>query len=186
LTNFPIVATVLSMVLGLSVTRLLLGLVTIFRIRRTSPADWVSLVWAGILFTMQLEFWWAINQLPSLRPTFSFLEFVFLVLLTMMLFLSAALLLPSRSEDEQICLRKYYEMDGRYALLTLSSYLFLGFVANFIFFKEPLTSVASIADLPMIVMPLIAFFARRRRIYAAIALAYVPLAAIDTFIVLKV
>lgn len=184
MTNFPIVATVLSMVLGLSVTRLLLGLVTIFRIRRTSPVDWVALAWAGILFTMQLQFWWAINQLPLLRPSFSFPEFVFLVLLTMMLFLSAALLLPSRSEDEQISLRKYYETDGRYALLTLSAYLTLGFIANVIFFNEPMTSVRSIADIPMIAMPAVAFFAGRRSVYAGITAVYVPLALLDMAIAL--
>ncbi|PZM14850.1 hypothetical protein CPY51_09110 [Rhizobium tubonense] len=37
--------------------------------------------------------WWVINQLPSLEPAFTFPEFIFLVLLTLMLFLSAALLL---------------------------------------------------------------------------------------------
>lgn len=55
--NFPIVATVLSMILGLSVTRLLLGLVTVFRIRRSAKPDWVPLVWAVMLFTIQLDFW---------------------------------------------------------------------------------------------------------------------------------
>jgi hypothetical protein len=57
--NFPIVATVLSMILGLSVTRLLLGALTVFRIRRVAKPDWVALVWAVMLFTMQLQFWWA-------------------------------------------------------------------------------------------------------------------------------
>lgn len=50
MSNFPIVATVLSMILGLSVTRLLLGALTVFRIRRTAKPDWVALVWAAILF----------------------------------------------------------------------------------------------------------------------------------------
>lgn len=170
------------MVLGLSVTRVLLGLVTVFRIRRSSPIDWVTLVWVGILFMIQLEFWWAINQLPSLRPKFSFLEFVFLVLLTMMLFLAAALVLPSRSEDEQHGLRRYYELDGRYALLPLSGFLILGFIANLAFFDEPVLSVGSITDIPMIIVPIAAFFTKDRRIYSRLCLAYIPLAAFDTFI----
>jgi hypothetical protein len=182
--HFPIVATVLSMVLGLSVTRLLLGLVTVFRIRRSSPVDWVPLLWAGVLFLIQLEFWWAINQLPALRPTFSFPEFVFLVLLTMMLFLSAALVLPSRSEDEQLGLRRYYELDGCYALLSLSAFLTLGFLANTTFFAQPVLSVATAVDVPMIVLPIFAFFAKRRATYRVIALLYVPLAVFDTFIAL--
>ena len=121
------------MILGLSVTRLLLGLVTVFRIRRTSPIDWVPLVWAVVLFETQLEYWWAINQLPSLRTTYTFEEFIFLVLLTLTLFLSAALLLPSRNEDELNGLRVYFEQDGRYSLLSYSAFLTLGFVANIFF-----------------------------------------------------
>ena len=61
MSNFPIVATVLSMVLGLSVTRLLLGALTVFRIRRNAAPDWVALVWAVMLFTHQMDFWWAVH-----------------------------------------------------------------------------------------------------------------------------
>lgn len=43
MSNFPIVATVLSMILGLSVTRLLLGVLTVFRIRRAALDIAVSL-----------------------------------------------------------------------------------------------------------------------------------------------
>lgn len=42
MSNFPIIATVLSMVLGLSVTRLLLGVLTVFWIRRAAAPDWVA------------------------------------------------------------------------------------------------------------------------------------------------
>lgn len=41
----PIVATGLSMVLGLSVTRLLLGVLTVFRIRRAATPDGTCLGW---------------------------------------------------------------------------------------------------------------------------------------------
>lgn len=56
MSNFPIVATVLAMILGLSVTRLLMGALTVFRIRRVAAPDWVALVWAVMLFTSQLDF----------------------------------------------------------------------------------------------------------------------------------
>lgn len=124
--SFPVIATVLSMVLGLSITRLLLGLVTVFRIRYSSSADWVPLAWSFVLFEAQLEYWWSINQLPQLRATFTFPEFVFLVALTLMLFVSAALLLPSRGEDEQVSLQNYFERDGRFALLAYAAFLALG------------------------------------------------------------
>ncbi len=180
--SFQIIATVLSMVLGLSVTRLLLGLVTVFRIRDTAPIDWVPLAWSGILFLFQLEFWWAINQLPSLKQGFDFGEFVFLVLLTLMLFLSAALLLPSRSEDEKDGLRLYFEKDGRYALMSLAVFLILAAIVNIMFYKEPALGEASILDIPMIILPIVAFLSRERKIYAGITALYLPLAVLDTWV----
>lgn len=70
MSNFPIVATVLAMILGLSVTRLLMGALTVFRIRRVAAPDWVALVWAVMLFTSQLDFWWAVNALPTIKQPF--------------------------------------------------------------------------------------------------------------------
>lgn len=185
MSSFPIIATILSMVLGLSVTRLLLGLVTVFRIRKTAPLDWVPLIWALVLFETQLEYWWAINQLPTIKPTFTFQEFIFLVMLTLTLFVAAALLLPSRSEDEKVGLRDYFERDGRYALLSYSAFLVLGFVVNVVFMKGSAESDWAYTDVVMIVLPVAAFVAKSRKIYAAIATAYLPLSLLDTAISLS-
>ncbi|MGE8144038.1 hypothetical protein ACQKP7_02380 [Pseudomonas frederiksbergensis] len=179
MSNFPIVATVLSMLLGLSVTRLLLGALTVFRIRRAAAPDWVALVWAAMLFTTQLDFWWAVNALPEVKESYSFPEFLLLVLLALSLFVSAALLLPSRSEDEQNGLRIYFEQDGRYALLSLSTYLFLGFAVNILLFKASPISLWATLDVIMIVLPICTFFAKSRKLYSFITLIYVPLNAID-------
>lgn len=180
--NFPIVATVLSMILGLSVTRLLLGVLTVFRIRRVAAPDWVPLVWAVMLFTTQLEFWWAVNALSTVKQTFSFLEFLLLVMLTLSLFVTAALLLPSRSEDEQNGLRVYFEQDGRYALLSLSTYLCLGMVVNVMLFDASPLALWGLLDVIMIVLPICAVFARSRKGYTTITLIYVPLSVIDFII----
>ena len=180
--EFRMMATVLSMVLGLGVTRLLLGFVTVFRIRRVSPADWLPLVWAGILFVEQLQFWWAINQLPAIRQEFTFGDFIFLVVLTLTLFLAAALLLPSRSEDEAGGLRRYFERDGRYGLLAFAGFLSLGFIANLRFFQAPLVAPWSLLDLPLILLPVAVFFATSRKAQACITIGYLPLLAVDTWI----
>ena len=182
MSNFPIVATVLSMILGLSVTRLLLGMLTVFRIRRTATPDWVALVWAGILFATQLEFWWAVNALPEIKVTFTFLEFLLLVLLSLSLFVSAALLLPSRSEDEQNGLQTYFEQDGRYALLSLSTYFVLGLIVNMTFFQASPIALWGVLDILMVLLPVCAFKAKSRKSYSLITLAFVPISVIDTAI----
>src|SRR3990167_2130228 len=184
MSNFPIVATVLAMILGLSVTRLLMGALTVFRIRRVAAPDWVALVWAVMLFTSQLDFWWAVNALPTIKATFSFAEFLLLVLLALSLFVSAALLLPSRSEDEQSGLRVYFEQDGRYALLSFSTYLVLGLIVNVLFFQVSPMALWGALDVVMIILPVCAFKAKSRKAYSTITLIYVPISALDVAITL--
>lgn len=182
MTSFPIVATVISMVLGLSITRLLLGIVTIFRIRHTSAVDWVPLMWSAVLFNVQLQYWWAINNLSLMHSEYSFIDFLFMVLMTLMLFLASALLLPSRSEDEAQGLRAYFEADGRFALLALSGYLLFGFVSNVFYFSVSPLEAWGYSDIPMIALPIVACLNRRRNVYTAITAIYVPLAVWDTYI----
>jgi hypothetical protein len=184
MSNFPIVATVLSMILGLSVTRLLLGILTVFRIRRVAAPDWVAMVWAAVLFITQMDFWWAVNALPTIKVTFSFPEFLLLVLLALSLFVSAALLLPSRSEDEQNGLRIYFEQDGRYALLSFSAFLVLGLIVNVLFFRASPVALWGALDIIMIILPVCAFIARSRKTYSTIALVYLPMTVIDMAITL--
>lgn len=175
-------ATVLSMVLGLGVTRLLLGLITVFRIRRQARLDWVPLVWSLSLFLTQLEYWWAINQLPASRPSFSFLDFVSLVILTLALFAASALLLPSRPEDEAMELRKYFEVEGRYALLAMAIFSGLGFLANLVFFDAPLIALWSLLDLPIMALLLAGFFAKSRPVHGIAAGLYLPLLMLDIWV----
>ena len=99
-----------------------------------------------------------------------------------MLFLSAALMLPSRSEDEKHGLRDYFEHDGRYALLSLTGFLLLAFLVNIFFFKSSPLSAWALTDVPMIVLPVATFFARSRKVYAALTIAYLPLVAWDVYI----
>jgi hypothetical protein len=180
--DFRMIATVLSMVLGLGVTRLLLALVTIFRIRQRCPPDWLPLLWATFIFVDQLEFWWAINQLPSLRSSFTFVDFVFLVLLTLMLFLSAALLLPSGAEDEQEGLRRYFERDGRFGLLAFTAYSVLGIVANLVFFAAPPAGAWMWVAIVLALMAFVVGVSGNRRLQAWVSLAYIPVLGFDLWL----
>jgi hypothetical protein len=180
--TFHVVMTVLSMVLGLSVTRQLLGLVTVFRIRRQPRTDWVPLIWSLSLLLTQLEYWWALNGLPLTRPDYSFIDFVCLVTLTLMLFLAAALLLPSRPEDEGMGLRAYFESEGRFALLAMAAFTGLAFLANLFFFGAPLLSLWALLDIPLLALLVLGFFARSRMAQTVVAGAYLPLLLIDIWI----
>lgn len=180
--HFRLIVGVLSMILGLAVARLLLGLVGAFRAREQSPLHWIPLVWTGCLFIMQLQFWWAINQVPDLSRDYGFLDFLALVLLTLALFLAAALMLPSRSEDETGGLLLYFHKDGRYALLAISGFLVLALIVNVIYLAGSPMTLWGLLDVPLIALPIIAFASRSYRLRAGICLAYVPLLVVDLWV----
>ncbi|MPS34415.1 MAG: hypothetical protein E2593_03810, partial [Stenotrophomonas sp.] len=137
------------------------------------------------IFLFQLEFWWALNDLPTFKKDFSFVEFLLLVSLTLSLFSAAALILPSRSEDELYGLQVYFEQDGRFALLAICTYLGLGSVTNILFFNASPFQLWAVLDMVMFTLPLAVFFARPRRLYAPLTLIYLPLSVIDTTISLS-
>jgi hypothetical protein len=110
------------MVLGLGITRLLSALVEVFRSRETVKLDWVPLVWAGCIFLWQLQYWWAIIELPGLVNSWTPGAFVVLVSLPLFLFVSAALVLPPSKEGGTRTLRESFARDGRWALVSMSAY----------------------------------------------------------------
>ena len=133
--SFRWIAVALSMILGLGVTRLLSAFVAVFRSRRHSKLDWIPLAWAGCIFLWQLQFWWAIIELPGLIRVWTLGSFLTLVCLTLLLFVSAALVLPSSELAEKDSLAASFDRDGRWSLVSLSAYFVLAVVADWVFWN---------------------------------------------------
>ena len=165
----------ISMILGLGVARLLTGLVVVFRARGSSRLDWLPLVWAANIFVVQLQYWWAVNNLPPDAPPFTFPTFIAFLLLPTLLYLAAALLLPAAAEDEPAGLYAYFQRAGRWALALLAAYLALAEAANALFFDVPLASTLTLLGLPTLLLPLVVVFARARWLRAAVTIGYLPL-----------
>ena len=91
--SFRWLSVTLSILLGLGVTRLLSRSSTSFvRGPRRGP-DWVPLTWAGCIFLWQIQYWWAIEELPSLVKVWTMGSFLILVGLALLLFAAASLIL---------------------------------------------------------------------------------------------
>ena len=129
--TFRWIAVVVSMILGLGVTRLLSSAVAVFKSRRRAAVDWLPLVWALVIFVQQIDFWWSLEELSILVPKWTFAEFLMLVALVLVLFLAAALILPQAEMERGDTLRGFFDRDGRYALLALAVFSLLAILANF-------------------------------------------------------
>ena len=163
----------LSMILGLGITRLLASMVAVFRSRTHAKLDWLPLVWAACIFMQHLQFWWAIIELASPTATWTVGAFILLVCLTLLLYVSAALVLPNIELKEGESLASSFQLDGRWALGSLSAYFGLALLADWLFWGAELGTVDTASILPLIALPLLYLCIRTRKLQVIVTLAYV-------------
>lgn len=178
------ISVTLSLLISLSLTRLLTGLVAIFRARRRAALDWIPIAWAAVFILTLLESWIALNDLSHLMASFTFVEYLSLAGLLMLLFAAASLLLPPGELVEGDSLKEYFAEEGRFALVMYAGYLAAGAIVNVTLFGSPVFALWSIMDAAMIFLPVLAFYTTNHRRLAGITLIYIPLLMTDVWIAL--
>lgn len=173
--SFRWLSVAFSMILGLGVTRVLSGTILVFRSRHRALLDWIPLVWAGAIFVLQLQFWWALIELAGVDRVWTRGEFLALVAIPLLLFAAAALVLPHDELEAGERLRDVFERDGRFGLLCLSGYAALAAFVDWKLFGLRGFSSADAYLAGEFVLPILCLFSRSRRFEAGTSLAYLAL-----------
>jgi hypothetical protein len=166
---FRLVAVALSTVLGLAVARVLSGYVTAFKLRRDIRLDWLPMVFAGVILGEALQFWWALGGLTG-RTQWLIADFMLLVSLVVMLYLAAALILPT--DIEASSRRDVFERDGRWALLVLAAFHCAAIVAETRLWHQPAWTWPTALTALIAALCAIAALTQRRTVQRAVAMAY--------------
>jgi hypothetical protein len=95
---FPHVRIVMGMVIGLGITRLLMGAAGLIQHPKRARLSLIHLLWAFSILLELIFFWWWEVEL-SLLTDWSFGIFSFLIAYAVTLFLLAALLFPDNIDD---------------------------------------------------------------------------------------
>ena len=116
---FTHVRIVMGMVVGLGITRILMGVAGIVQNRNRPRLSAIHLLWAGSILLELILFWWWEYELSGITH-WSFGVFFFLILYSITLFLLGALLFPdglAASDDyESFFLRRRHWFFGVFAL----------------------------------------------------------------------
>lgn len=169
--NFQWVASTIAMVLGLGMTRMLGSGVAIFRARHHSRMDWVPFVWALCIFFSLLDFSWVLTPLGQLEKSWSFDRFLSLFGVSLLLFVTSALILPPDLEKGE-SLRQSFERDGRWALAFFAGYQFLVIWVNWYFLHAPPWGPAGILNGTLGLTAIAALVVRRRRWECALTVLF--------------
>jgi hypothetical protein len=92
------VRTVISIILGLSIARLLNGVAGLVQHPKKEHLWWPHLCWAAYMLISITAFWWWEFQLNQLR-TLTFETYIFLIAYTAMLFLLCSLIFPTEISE---------------------------------------------------------------------------------------
>ena len=102
MTVFEYVSVTISIILGLAMARLLSGVSQLVISRKRLELYWVPLAWATTLFFLILVLWWQLFRVGQTLEEWTFLDFALATTMTLPLYVSSALLLPSQNSGQVI------------------------------------------------------------------------------------
>lgn len=119
-----------------------------------------------------LQFWWALVELLH-RQHWTAIDFLLLVALVMLLFLAAALIMPTEADLAEG--PGFFERDGRWALLVLALFHVAATVTNRWFWDQLLLSIPALPGIALAATSLIAAVTTRRHLQEVMAVLYLVL-----------
>ena len=127
--EFGYLAVILSIILGLSVTQLLQGLSQVINARDRVRIYWPAIGWTLLLLVIDVQAWWAMFGYRN-QHAWTFLQFAVLLLETIILYLLAALALPTPLGEETVDLRVNYFRHARWFFGSFVTVLLVSLMKN--------------------------------------------------------
>lgn len=168
---FGYVSVIISVVIGLGLSHLLTGVVELFKARRRVSFYWVHLLWVALTFVGHIFLWWTMWNLRLIRA-WNFFSFLLLLLAPVLLYVSAALLLPKVDTETPLNLRDYfYENHSAFFGVNAAFTALLG-TENWILTGHPSPPKVSAIFAFWFVLLCVSAAVKNQRYHAAIALLF--------------
>ena len=182
LSLFEYLAVIVSVIIGLGLTRILEGVGGLLEARVRVHIYWVHLVFTGIVFLGHLLFWWLFWSSRDVEA-WSFFPFLFLLLQPIILYLLAGLCFPDFSGTEPIDFRIFYYRNHRWFFGLFALLMALISLRDILFRSVPWISEGNAVKAGVLVIAVVGVISSRPRVHAILALlgAVAMLAAFFTF-----
>ena len=180
MSELELITLTLSLVLGLSIAQLLSAVALAFRTRRDRRMHWIPLCWATAIFLLHVQFWFVVYDLDSIVPAWTWDWYGPVLLLAVLLFLSGALILPTRDRDLAVGLLDDFDVHGKYALVPISVYLLM-FIPMNVRMGNSWFALVNIPDVILGVLAAVAFLTKKPGARAVSTLLYLAVTAWAVF-----
>lgn len=136
MSTFDYLSVLLSIVVGLGLSRILSSFGELVLARARVRFYWVALLTAGIIFLAHVEFWWSAFGFRGIAE-WNFFSFLLLLLTSVALYLLSVLVLPDPSGEDAVDLHAYFFRNHRWFFSTAAVYLLLSVAFDLIVGREP-------------------------------------------------
>src|ERR1043165_4538554 len=110
---FSYLSVLLSIIIGLGLTQVLTAIGRLVRHRDRVRADWLPLLWGGVMVVVYVQVWWSMFGLRDYRE-WTFVAFLIVLAQTATLYLMAAVILPEQPDEAGVDLRAHYQRQHRW------------------------------------------------------------------------
>ena len=110
---FEYVMVLTSLILGLGITQILTGVANLILRMDTVKFYLPHTLWMIVTFGFHIQEWWFDYEYATTVKVWKMMDFLFLVLYPIILFILARLLFPSSYSDRDIDLKKFYHENYR-------------------------------------------------------------------------
>ena len=168
---FGYVTVIMSVVIGLGLSHLLTGVVELVKARRRVRFYWVHLFWVGLVFVGHIFLWWTMWNLRLLKD-WNFFSFLLMLTAPVLLYASAAFLVPKVEAGASVDLREYF-YENRPAFFGVNAaFTALMSAENWLLTGHPSPAPVTIVFAVWFVMLCASAFVRNARYHAAVALLF--------------
>ena len=105
--EFGYLSVIISVIIGLSITQLLQGIGQVINARDRIRIYWPAMGWAVLLLLIDVQAWWAMFGYRY-RNAWTFVQFTVVLFEAVMLYLLAAIALPTIPNEGEVDLRSNY------------------------------------------------------------------------------
>jgi hypothetical protein len=115
MTSFEYISTLLSIIIGLGITHLLIGVSRLIYNPKGIKIYWIHLVWTFFIFTYMISFWWFEYRFSSVQG-WTFQLYLFVILYAVLLFFLCVINMPFYFPEN---FKEYYYSSRKWFFIVL-------------------------------------------------------------------
>jgi len=170
--TFDHVKTIIAIILGLSITHLLKGMVNFIEHPKSIKPYWIHLTWCGYVLLLIIHFWWWEAELRIVKH-WNFAEYFFLFFYISFYYILCALLIPGNL-GEYKSYKEYFFSRKKWIFGVLGFSFMLDFIDTFIkgqdYYRHHYNWEYPLRNITHLVLCIIAIYSNNKTFHAILIL----------------